>query len=240
MRVILAHVGDWSCANCGLARPPRDVSATSVTLDASGSELRLRVPAATAFDPIRVPLPGLYNAYNALAAIAAARALDIPLATSSRALAAFRPAFGRFEQLPVDGRLVRLVLVKNPAGFNAAIGALLETGRHPRLLAALNDRDADGRDVSWIWDADFESLASGIEHAVVTGIRSRDLANRLKYAGVAIDRIEVVDAWGGAIDRAVGGVPAGGELVVLATYTAMLALRGELARRGHVPPFWED
>ena len=239
-RVILAHVGDWSCPNCGLARPPRDVSATTVALDASGSEVRLRVPAAAAFDPIRVPLPGLYNAYNALAAIAVARALDIPLPTASRAIAAFRPAFGRLEQLPVDGRLVRLVLVKNPAGFNAAIGALLETGRHPRLLAALNDRDADGRDVSWIWDADFESLAPTVEHAVVTGIRSRDLANRLKYAGVATDRIEVVDAWGGAIDRAVGGVPAGGELVVLATYTAMLALRGELARRGHVAPFWED
>jgi UDP-N-acetylmuramyl tripeptide synthase len=239
-RVILAHVGDWSCSNCGLTRPPREVSATNVTLDPSGSELRLRVPASTAFDPIRVPLPGLYNAYNALAAIAAARALDIPLPTASRAIAAFRPAFGRFEQLPVDGRLVRLVLVKNPAGFNAAIGALLETGRHSRLLAALNDRDADGRDVSWIWDADFESLAPTIEHAVVTGIRSRDLANRLKYAGVVAERIEVVDAWGGAIDRAVGGVPAGGELVVLATYTAMLALRGELARRGHVPPFWED
>src|SRR6267142_1181105 len=239
-RVILAHVGDWSCSNCGLARPPREVSATKVTLDASGSELRLRVPAATAFDPIRVPLPGLYNAYNALAAIAAARTLDIALPTAARAIAAFHPAFGRLEQLPVDGRLVRLVLVKNPAGFNAAVGALLETGRTPRLLAALNDRDADGRDVSWIWDADFESLAPAIEHVVATGIRSRDLANRLKYAGVPVDRIEVVDGWGSAIDRAVGGVPQGGELVVIATYTAMLALRGELARRGHVAPFWED
>jgi UDP-N-acetylmuramyl tripeptide synthase len=239
-RVILAHVGAWSCPNCGLARPTREVSATSIRLDASGSDVQLRTPAAAAFDPIRVPLPGLYNAYNALAAIAAARALDIALPTASRAIAAFRPAFGRLEQLPVDGRLVRLVLVKNPAGFNAAIGALLEAGRHPRLLAALNDRDADGRDVSWIWDADFESLAPTIEHVVVSGIRSRDLANRFKYAGVATERIEVFDAWGGAIDRAVGGVALGGELVVLATYTAMQALRGELARRGHVAPFWED
>ena len=187
-----------------------------------------------------MPLPGLYNAYNALAAIAIALALDIALPTAARAIAAFRPAFGRLEQLPVAGRLVRLVLVKNPAGFNAAIGALLDTGRAPRLLAALNDRDADGRDVSWIWDADFESLAHAIEHVVATGIRSRDLANRLKYAGVPRERIEVVDGWGGAIDRAVGGVAPGGELVVIATYTAMLALRGELARRGHVAPFWED
>ena len=239
-RVILAHEGEWSCPSCGLARPPRDVAALRVRLGPSSSEIDLRLPVASAFDPVVVPLPGLYNAYNALAAIAAARALDIALPTAARAIAAFHPAFGRLEQLPVDGRLVRLVLVKNPAGFNAAIGALLETGRTPRLLAALNDRDADGRDVSWIWDADFESLAPAIEHAVATGIRSRDLANRLKYAGVPRERIEVVDDWGGAIDRAVGGVPQGGELVVIATYTAMLALRGELARRGHVAPFWED
>jgi UDP-N-acetylmuramyl tripeptide synthase len=239
-RIVLAHVGQWSCPACGLERPARDVAATAVRLGKTGSEIDLRVPVATAFDPVRVPLPGLYNAYNALAALAAARALDIALPTASRAIAAFRPAFGRLEQLSVDGRTLRLVLVKNPAGFNAAIAALLETGRHPRLLAALNDRDADGRDVSWIWDADFESLAPAIEHAVVTGIRSRDLANRLKYAGVPRERLEVVDAWGSAIDRAVGGTAQGDELVVLATYTAMQALRAELARRGHVAPFWED
>ena len=239
-RIVLAHVGDWSCPACGLERPARDVAATGVRLDKTASTLDLRLPIASAFDPVHVPLPGLYNAYNALAAIAAARALDIALPTASRAIASFKPAFGRLEQLSVDGRTVRLVLVKNPAGFNAAIAALLETGRQPRLLAALNDRDADGRDVSWIWDADFESLAPAVVHAVVTGIRSRDLANRLKYAGVPRDRVEVVDAWGSAIDRAVGGTPQGDELVVIATYTAMLALRGELARRGHVAPFWED
>ncbi len=239
-RVILAHEGEWSCGVCGLTRPPRDIAAAKVGLDAGGSDVLLRLPATSAFDPVRVPLPGLYNAYNALAALATARALDIALLTAARAIAAFRPAFGRHEQLPVDGRTVRLVLVKNPAGFNAAISALLETGRRPRLLAALNDRDADGRDVSWIWDADFETLAPAIEHVVATGIRSRDLANRLKYAGVPRERLEVVDDWGPAMDRAIGGTPQGDELVVVATYTAMLALRGELARRGHVAPFWEN
>lgn len=239
-RVVLAHEGDWSCGACGLARPPRDVSARSLRLEADSTLLALDVPNERVFDPIRVPLPGLYNAYNALAAIGAARALDVGLATAARAIASFRAAFGRLQAADVDGRAVRLVLVKNPAGFNAAIAALLETGRRPRLLAALNDRDADGRDVSWIWDADFEALAPAIEHVVVTGIRSRDLANRFKYAGVARDRVEVVDEWAAAIDRAIGATVTGGELVVLATYTAMLAIHGELARRGHVPPFWED
>ena len=239
-RVVLAHEGDWSCPSCGLTPPERDVSATRVVLTRLSSEIQLRTAVASAFDPVRVPIAGLYNAYNALAALAVARALDIALPTAALAIANFRPAFGRLEQVAVDGRELRLILVKNPAGFNAAIGAMLESGRRSRLLAALNDRDADGRDVSWIWDADFETLAPTVEHAVVTGIRSRDLANRLKYAGVARDRIEVVDQWGSAIDRALGGAAPGGEVVVLATYTAMLALRGELARRGHVANFWED
>jgi UDP-N-acetylmuramyl tripeptide synthase len=239
-RVVLAHEGDWACPSCGLARPDRDVAATRVALTPVSSEIQLRTAVASAFDPVRVPIAGLYNAYNALAALAVARALDIALPTAALAIANFRPAFGRLEQVAVDGREMRLILVKNPAGFNAAIGALLETARRPRLLVALNDRDADGRDVSWIWDADFETLAPAVEHTVVTGIRSRDLANRLKYAGVARERIEVVDAWGSAIDRAIGAAAVGGEVVVLATYTAMQALRSELARRGHVAPFWED
>ena len=239
-RVVLAHEGDWSCPSCGLTRPERDLSATRVALTSVSSELELRVAAATTSDLVRVPIAGLYNAYNALAALAVSRALDIALPTAALAIANFRPAFGRLEEVTVDGRELRLILVKNPAGFNAAIGALLETGRHPRVLAALNDRDADSRDVSWIWDADFEALAPAVAHAVVTGIRSRDLANRLKYAGVPRDRIEVVDQWGSAIDRAIGTAPEGGEVIVLATYTAMLALRGELARRGQVANFWED
>ena len=239
-RVILAHVGEWSCPSCGLERPARDVSATRVRLEAAASEIDLRVPVSSAFDPIRVPLPGLYNAYNALAAIAASRALDIALPTAARAIRSFRAAFGRLEELSVDGRVVRLVLVKNPAGFNAAIGALLETGRKPRLLAALNDQYADGRDVSWIWDADFETLASVIRHVVVTGIRSRDLANRLKYAGVPRDRVTVVDDWLPALRWAIDGTPLGEELVVIATYTAMLSLRSALAGLGFVGQFWED
>jgi len=189
---------------------------------------------------VRVPIPGLYNAYNALAALAAARALDLGLAEAIRALANFRPAFGRLEMIEHKGRTLRLVLVKNPAGFNAAIGALLETGRTPRLLAALSDRDADGRDVSWIWDADFEALAPSVEHAVITGLRGRDLALRFKYAGLAKERIEVVDEWSAAIDRATTLAPEGGEVVVLATYTAMQALRAVLARAGAAVPFWED
>ena len=239
-RVILAHVGDWRCGTCGLARPAPDVSAREVRLSANDTRLRLAGSVGSALDDIVVPLPGLYNAYNALAALAAARALDISLTTGIRALASFKPAFGRLEIVEAEGRRLRLMLVKNPAGFNAAIAALLETERRPRILGALNDRDADSRDVSWIWDADFEALAPRIAHATVTGLRARDLALRFKYAGVPRDRIEVVDGWIPAIRAAIAGTPPGDELVVLATYTAMLSLRGALSRLGYVAQFWED
>ena len=201
-RVVLAHIGAWSCDSCGLARPARDVAATKIVLGSTGSELVLGGPIAGVFEAVRVPIPGLYNVYNALAALAAARALDL--------------------------------------GLTDAIGALLETGRRPRLLAALNDRDADGRDVSWIWDADFETLAPSVEHAVITGERSRDLALRFKYAGLATERLEVVDDPSAAIERAVTQAPEGAEVVALATYTAMLGLRAGLARTGAVAQFWED
>jgi lipid II isoglutaminyl synthase (glutamine-hydrolysing) len=241
-RVILAHVGEWSCPNCGLERPPRDVAASRVRLEAAASEIDLRVPVSSAFDPIRVPLPGLYNAYNALAAIAASRALDVALPTAAQALRSFRAAFGRLEELAVDGRVLRLVLVKNPAGFNAAIGALLETGRKPRLLAALNDQYADGRDVSWIWDADFETLAPHAARVVCSGTRAEELALRLKYAGVARGRLEVVPQLEDGLNRALqpnGGRPDGRPLYALPTYTALLELRDVLAARGLAPPFWE-
>lgn len=235
-RVILGHVGDWSCPSCGFARPSPDIAATRIELGRGGSVVHLTGEG----DPVVVPLPGLYNSYNALAALAASRALDIAPPTAVQAIAAFKPAFGRLEVIEAGGRRLRLVLVKNPAGFNAAIASLLEQGGTHRILAALNDRDADGRDVSWIWDADFEALAPAVEHAVVTGLRGRDLALRLKYAGVPRERMDVVDGWSAAIARAIGTAPAGGEIVVLTTYTALLALRGELARLGHVGQFWED
>jgi UDP-N-acetylmuramyl tripeptide synthase len=239
-RVVLAHIGDWSCPSCGLARPRPDVAATRVELRPGATRLHLASAVPSALDPIDVPLSGLYNAYNALAAVAVARALDISLPTAARALAGFKPAFGRLEVVEADGRRLRLVLVKNPAGFNAAISALLEQGGRHRILAALNDLDADGRDVSWIWDADFESLVPAVEHAVVTGLRGRDLALRLKYAGLPRADTDVVAGWSDALRRAIDAAPVGGDVVVLTTYTALLALRDALARMGYVRPFWEE
>ena len=132
-----------------------------------------------------------------------------------------------------------LLLIKNPAGANEVVRTLVADGRPRVAVIALNDNIADGRDVSWIWDVDFEPLAGALERLVVTGGRAAELALRFKYGGVPAERIEVVPDLERALDRGLAETPAGGELIVLPTYTAMLALRRVAAERGLVRPYWE-
>jgi UDP-N-acetylmuramyl tripeptide synthase len=132
-----------------------------------------------------------------------------------------------------------MLLIKNPAGANEVVRTLV-AGGPPRLaVIALNDAIADGRDVSWIWDVDFEPLLERLERVVAAGDRAAELALRCKYAGFPAERIEVVPGLGDALDRGLELTPAGGELVVLPTYTAMLRLRGIVSERGYVKPYWE-
>jgi UDP-N-acetylmuramyl tripeptide synthase len=120
------------------------------------------------------------------------------------------------------------------------VRTLVADGGPQLALIALNDNIADGRDVSWIWDVDFEPLGAGLEQLIATGGRAHELALRFKYGGVPSERIEVVSELERGLDRALERTPAGGELVVLPTYTAMLALRRIAADRGLVRPYWEE
>lgn len=235
--IYLGHLGRYRCPACGQERPQPSVAAEKVTLRGTrDAGFALRTPVGTAH--VELPLPGLYNVYNALGAAALCLALDTPLATIATGLAAVRPAFGRAERLRIGGVDVVILLVKNPAGANEIVRTLaLEPGALD-LLAILNDREADGRDVSWIWDADFQMLASRIRRVTCAGTRATELALRLKYARVPVDRLHVVGSLSAALDDALAAAPAG-ELYVLPTYTALLELRDELAGRGHVPQFWE-
>ena len=131
-----------------------------------------------------------------------------------------------------------LLLIKNPAGANEVVRTL-ETGIPPVLIVALNDAIADGQDVSWIWDVDFEPLLDHAGLVIVSGDRAAELGLRMTYGGLPHDRLEVIPSLGAALDRGLGLVEAGTELVVLPTYTAMLALRGVLTDRGAVRPYWE-
>ena len=163
-------------------------------------------------------VPGAYNGYNAAAATSAARALGVDLDTAAPALEAMPPAFGRGQVIPYRDRNVRLLLVKNPAGFNQAI-RLLGSAEPAPVLVVINDRDADGRDVSWLWDARVEDLAGTAHRFGASGIRAADMGLRFKYAGV---EAWVEDDVGAALDRAVADAPEGGDIHVVPTYTAML------------------
>jgi UDP-N-acetylmuramyl tripeptide synthase len=234
----VGHLGDWRCPSCGRERLTLDVAAREIELRGlDGSAFTLAAPTGEA--RVELALPGLYNVYNAVAAAALATALDVPVGEIAAGLGRFTAAFGRFERIAIGDRRLLMLLVKNPAGANEAVRTLLD-GEPPRLaVLALNDELADGRDVSWIWDVDFEPLLDGLERAIVTGGRAAELALRLAYCGLGRDRIEVLPELGEALDRGLSLTPAGGELVVLPTYTAMLGLRRIVAARGHVAQYWE-
>ena len=133
---------------------------------------------------VELALPGLYNVYNALGAATLARALGATPDEIVDGLARFSAAFGRFERIPVDGKRLLLLLVKNPAGANEAVRTLVDGGSPRVAVVALNDEIADGRDVSWIWDVDFEPLLAGLETLVASGGRAAELALRFKYGGL--------------------------------------------------------
>lgn len=227
----LGHLGRYRCESCGARRPEPHVVARDVRLDGiRGADFRLTLPGAAGPLPIRLELPGLYNVYNALGAAALATALGASPADIAAGLQAVRPAFGRAERIRLAGRDVAILLVKNPAGANEVLRTLaLEDGEHD-VLAVLNDRIADGRDVSWIWDADVELLASHVRRVVCSGTRAPEMAVRMKYAGVPSERIVVEERIDRALDDA--AEHADGPLYALPTYTAMLELRALLVARG--------
>ena len=265
--IYLGHLGHYHCPSCGQSRPAPTITASDVRLEGvRAARFTLGTPAGAA--EVSLALPGLYNVYNALAAAALTSALEVPLQTIVDGLQDTRAAFGRAEAVsvsvpalpggagedtdtrarraPAARRELRILLVKNPAGANEVLRTLaLEPGEHD-LLGVLNDHIADGRDVSWIWDADFELLAGRIRQVTCSGTRAADLAARLKYAGIDPARIHVREDLADALraaaaDRPIGADEAEGAdapLFALPTYTAMLALRELLVARGEASSAW--
>ena len=186
-----SHLGHYVCSNCGNARPPADVRAISVTINAF-DQMRITVATPTQQGEIVIPLPGFYNIYNALAAIAAAQALQINWEPIVSGIQQFKPAFGRGERVQIGDRTIRILLAKNPTGFNEVLRTLFSQGEKRHMLVMLNDNIADGRDVSWIWDVDFERMVHHTETLTVTGTRAFDLALRLKYAGIAAQDMQLI------------------------------------------------
>jgi UDP-N-acetylmuramyl tripeptide synthase len=227
--IYLGHLGRYRCPNCGRRRPEPQVAATDVRLEGmDGSHFTLRTPQGDL--ALRIPLPGLYNVYNAVAAAATVLELGVPLATLGEALEGFAGAFGRVETIQVDGRQLSILLIKNPAGANEVLRTLTLEDGDLDLWIALNDNIADGRDISWIWDADFEVLAGRVRQVTCSGTRAEEMALRLKYAGIETG-LEVERDLSASLDSAVRNA-AGERVYALPTYTALLELRDLLADRG--------
>jgi UDP-N-acetylmuramyl tripeptide synthase len=234
----IGHLGDFGCPYGHHARPPLAIAAREIELHGlERASFLLVTPEGTS--RVELALPGLYNVYNAVSAAALARALGAELDAVVAGLQRFSAAFGRFERIEAGDKRLLLLLIKNPAGANEAIRTLVDGGPPRVLVAALNDEIADGRDVSWIWDVDFEPLLSGLEHFVASGGRAAELALRFRYGGLGSEAIEVEPSLARALDRGLELTPAGGELVLLPTYTAMLGLQRLLAERGLARPYWE-
>jgi UDP-N-acetylmuramyl tripeptide synthase len=237
-RAFVGHLGHYRCPDCGADRPVPDIAATRIELHGiSGSSVLVTTPEGVL--DLELPLPGLYNVYNALAAVTAGLRSGVPLQQVREGLESMRAVFGRVETIEMSGRPVSILLIKNPAGANEVLRTLMLESAEGGidLWIALNDRIADGRDVSWIWDADFEILADGVRRVICAGTRAPEMALRLKYAGWPEDTIEVVGPIEESLDAAVAAAP--DRVFALPTYTALLELRTLLANRGLAADFWQ-
>lgn len=232
---LIGHLGHYRCENCGFSRPEPHFSATRIEpRGMDGSQIEVTTPVGQF--TVELTLPGLYNVHNALAALTAAFALGVPMETATGALAKSEAAFGRTERIQLGGKEAAFLLIKNPTGATEVIRTLADTAieeaRGLDLWIALNDGIADGRDISWIWDADFDQLAGRVRSVTCSGSRAEEMALRLQYAGWARERITVNRDLTSSFDSAIA--EAEDTLYALPTYTALLQLRSHLAERGDV------
>ncbi len=239
------HIGHYTCPACRHSRPTPHIRLAQLRLHGAESSQLFITYEGGAME-IHLPLPGLYNALNALAATATGLVLNIPPIIIRHELEQFRAAFGRIERVQADkdGASMLIALIKNPVGASETVRMLLESdspeSQAVHVLIAINDLYADGTDVSWLWDADFEPLVPYAAHVTVSGTRAADMAVRLKYAGISPDALLLEPDLSQAIDLALQRLPPNTTLFVLPTYTAMLNLRDDLVHRGWVRPFWEQ
>lgn len=238
--VQLAHLGVYHCDNCGLQRPRPDVAVGDIeTLGMRGTHVKITTPSGDL--SVELPIPGLYNVYNALAAAAAAVALDLSTDQITAGLSAARAVFGRVETLSIRDKDVALLLIKNPTGANEVLRTIAADGDPFDLWIALNDNIADGRDISWVWDADFETIAGLAERVTCSGTRADELALRLAYAGIDRERIFVDERIEQSFDAAVDAAATrSARIFALPTYTSLLELRTAIARRGDAPEYWSQ
>lgn len=236
------QLGKWRCPNCGFARPALDFAAENVQLGADGLAFSLAKPGAGdagregAFS-VTARFSGAYMVYNLAAVSVAASLLGCTNEALQKAVDAFDPQNGRLQTYDLAGRRVLLNLAKNPTGFNQNL-KIVAQDQAPKVVAFfINDKEADGRDVSWLWDIDFEELAqAGPLTAYAGGIRGRDMAVRLKYAGIDAQTVDNADD----LLHRIAQQPREVSAYIIANYTSLpgckAALDAAVAAGGEVEP----
>lgn len=247
---IYGHLGGFKCPNCGFSRPYSSITCLNVDeLGSSHSQIQLSVDSLGSNKPVkkeiykvRINLPGLYNVYNSLAALSCGALLNLPIKNSLKSLDNFECGFGRMEVIKVDGREIRVILVKNPSSFNQAIDSLSMGEKHIEVAFLINDRLADGTDISWLWDVAFEKLnriSEKINGILVSGVRAEDMALRLKYAGIDTWNIRIIKDYREMIHEGLARILKGSGFYIFATYTAMFDIRKQLKEMFGLKEFWQ-
>jgi UDP-N-acetylmuramyl tripeptide synthase len=237
----MSHLGIYRCPNCGYTLPKLDIAATSIQLAPDGegpTHVTMRTPEGELqFD---IPLPGLHNVYNAAAAIGAGLAAGFNMEKVAAAIGNIRPAFGRLEKIQAGDQTIYLAFVKNPTSFNLMLRLIAKHPGQKHLLLAASHTIVDGEDFAWLWDVDIEDLAPDILDVVCSGNKPEELAMRLKYAEVPVDKIQLIEDREAALDAALKNAGPGGTLYIMCSYTPTHELRRIMQKRGWVRHFWEE
>ncbi len=237
----MSHLGIYRCPNCGYTLPKLDIAATSIQLAPDGegpTHVTMRIPEGELH--FEIPLPGLHNVYNAAAAIGAGLAAGFDMEKVPAAIGNIRPAFGRLEKIQAGDQTIYLAFVKNPTSFNLMLRLIAKHPGQKHLLLAASHTIVDGEDFAWLWDVDIEDLAPDILDVVCSGNKPEELAMRLKYAEVPVDKIQLIEDREAALDAALKNAGPGGTLYIMCSYTPTHELRRIMQKRGWVKHFWEE
>ena len=244
---VYGHLGGFYCPECGYSRPEADLECIGIEeAGSSYTTIKWKCSKALGTDEAehttRINLPGLYNVYNAMAAAACGFSLAYSPQTVQKSLESFECGFGRMETINVGDKTIKLILVKNPTGFNQVLNFLTLDSQPLNIAFLINDKLADGTDISWLWDVDFEHLNTvedRIVNLITSGIRGEDMAVRLKYSGLDTRKIRIIKDFQRLIDEGLKAVLAGGCFYILPTYTAMLDIRSILKKKFNLKEFWK-
>lgn len=230
-KIYYDHIGKYYCPTCGFKMPELDYKGSVVIYgDYSEIKVKYQCKGQETENTFRTNLIGLYNAYNVLAGISSALECGITPDIIQNALDTYRTMFGRAEKLRLDGKNIFVQLIKNPTGASEVIRTINFDITH-KVLMIINDNYADGRDMSWLWDTDFEKLKDYPNNIVLSGIRAYDMATRLKYAGFPTEKIEVINDIKDAFNYSLNSINENEQLLIMPTYTALLEIQSLLKKQ---------